>query len=302
MASPLIFGCTSTTLSQQEQQFFTRTQPYGFILFARNIDTPEQVRALVNQLRSCTKHHARIFIDQEGGRVARLRPPHWPEFPAAAHFANIATHSIQDAERACYDNARVIAETLTALGIDANCAPLVDIPTPGAHDIIGDRAFGNTATQVIRLASAQAYGLMDHGVQAVLKHIPGHGRAMQDSHEALPVVDTPLNELEQQDFLPFRALAHLPYGMSAHIVYTAIDAELPATLSPTVIRLIRERIGFHNTLMSDDLCMKALSQFGDMQTLARNTLRAGCDMVLHCSGNLEEMEAVATGAGCSSAN
>lgn len=287
MPLALITDCETTSLSSAEMDFFREVQPFGFILFQRHCESPDQVRALVQQLRSCVSHYAAIFIDQEGGRVARLRPPHWEEYPPAARFGGGA-----DAQ-ACYLNALLMADALRELGINADCAPLADIPVQGSHDIIGDRAFGHDAQTVITYASAQAQGLIDGGVLPVLKHIPGHGRALADSHLELPIVDAPLALLEQTDFLPFKALNTLLFGMTAHIRYTALDASLPATLSPTVIRYIREQIGFSGLLMSDDVSMKALA--GNLRDIASQTLAAGCDLVLHCNGSLEQRQQAAQG-------
>ncbi len=220
-----------------------------------------------------------------------MRPPHWRAYPPAKVFADIAAKDIARAERATYLNARLIAADLRAAGITTDCAPLADVLAAECHAIIGDRAFGSKAEQVATLARAQANGLLDGGILPVLKHIPGHGRATVDSHESLPVVKAPLSELEASDFIPFRRLADLPLGMTAHIVYTALDAQNCATMSSTVIRFIREHIGFDGLLMSDDLSMKALT--GPYGERARRTLDAGCDLNLHCNGSMEEMRAVA---------
>jgi beta-N-acetylhexosaminidase len=289
---PLIVGLEGTTLTGEERRFIGDEQPLGFILFQRNCETPEQVTALTRALREETgRERLYILIDQEGGRVARLRPPHWRDAPACGIFAGIAASNAARACRLTYLNAQLIASELAALGITVDCAPVADLPAPGSHSIIGDRAYGDTPEQVALLAREMAEGLRAGGVLPVLKHIPGHGRAHADSHEELPVVDAPLAELEASDFLPFRALADLPFAMTAHIRYTALDPELPATLSPTVLRYIRERIGFRGLLMSDDVSMKALS--GDLGALSRQILAAGCDIVLHCNGTMEEMRRIA---------
>lgn len=280
-------------LSSYEIDFLTRHQPLGVILFARNCQSPAQIQSLTQSIRACLSHpYVMILIDQEGGRVARLRPPHWRAYPAAARFAELASSSLKNAMRATYLNARLIAQDLSTLGINVNCAPMADIMQSGSHNIIGDRAFGTSADQVTQLARAQAQGLHDGGVMSILKHIPGHGRATADSHENLPIVDTSLSELEQSDFIPFKALADLPMAMTAHIVYSALDATKMATLSPVVIRYIREKLGFKGLLMSDDLSMKALS--GDFSSRARAVWEAGCDIVLHCNGNPAEMDAIAS--------
>jgi beta-N-acetylhexosaminidase len=287
-----IFGIAGTGLSEEEKRFFQKMDPLGFILFARNCESPEQVKRLTRSLRELLqRENVLILIDQEGGRVARLKPPHWRKTPAAGVFAGMAGGSLASARDAVYANARLIARELFDLGINVNCAPLADVPVKGAHDIIGDRAYGDDPRQVSVLAGAMAEGLQDGGVLPVLKHIPGHGRARSDSHEKLPVVDEPLSGLEKSDFIPFIALNRLALGMTAHILYTAIDPERPATLSPKVIDIIRGKIGFDGLLMSDDLSMKALTgSFGD---LATQTIAAGCDAVLHCNGKMDEMRRIA---------
>jgi beta-N-acetylhexosaminidase len=277
-----IFDVAGHSLTDDEKRFYAKLNPLGFILFARNCESPGQVKKLVADLKGLLERDdALILIDQEGGRVARLKPPHWRKSPAGAFFAEIAHHSIADGQRAAYANARLIARDLHALGINVNCVPLADVPVAGAHDVIGDRAYGEDPHQVSILAEAVARGMMDGGVLPVLKHIPGHGRARADSHDELPVVDAPLAELRASDFIPFKALNDLPLGMTAHILFTAIDAKLPATLSPKVIRLIREEIGFEGLLMSDDLSMKALK--GTLADLTRQSLSAGCDVALYCN-------------------
>lgn len=287
MVKAFICGVEGNVLTHSERDFLEREQPYGVILFARNIVNPAQVRALVHNIKTALAHpFANILIDQEGGRVARLRPPHWRAYPPALALAKAS-----DAARAIYVNARMIAEELRYLGITTDCAPMADVLAPECHDIIGDRAFGDNAEAVSTLARAQAEGLMDGGILPVLKHIPGHGRATCDSHEALPVVSASLATLEASDFKPFRALKDLPLGMTAHIIYEALDAKNCATLSPTVIEFIRTSIGFDGLLMSDDLSMKALT--GTYEARAANTLAAGCDLVLHCNGKMDEMKAVA---------
>ncbi|MGB0695932.1 MAG: beta-N-acetylhexosaminidase [Rhodospirillaceae bacterium] len=288
-----IFGCAGLTLTAWEKAFFRDVRPFGFILFARNVDTPDQVKALCQALREATdRPEAVILIDQEGGRVRRLKPPHWRNAPPMGLFGQLYG---QDPERAiglCRDNARLIGLELAGLGIDTDCLPLLDLPIPGAHDIIGDRAFAASAEPVIALGRAVLEGLGAAGVFPVIKHIPGHGRAVADSHLALPVVDTDRQTLEQTDFAPFAALADAPFAMTAHILYKALDAERPATLSPSVIEKgIRQKIGFDGLLMCDDLSMKALG--GAFEDRTRLALEAGCDLVLHCNGNQTEMTAIA---------
>lgn len=286
-AKSFICGVEGLALKGNEREFLAREQPYGVILFARNIADPAQVKALCADIRAQLTHpFACILIDQEGGRVARMRPPHWRAYPPALELAGK-----RDAERAIYLNARLIAEELASVGISVDCAPLADVLAPECHDIIGDRAFGRDGAQVAKLAGAQAKGLLDGGILPVLKHIPGHGRATADSHEALPVVTATLAELEKSDFVPFRALKDIPLGMTAHIVYTALDKTTCATMSKTVIDFIRTDIGFYGLLMSDDLSMKALT--GSYGTRTELTLAAGCDLALHCNGNMAEMAEVA---------
>ena len=292
MVKSFICGVAGLTLSEVEREFLAREQPYGVILFARNIDNPDQLVALNAEIKSLLVHpYASILIDQEGGRVARMRPPLWKSYPPAKHFADIAATDLQKAIEETTKNARAIADELRGMGFTTNCAPLADVLAPECHDIIGDRAFGDNAPQVTALAGAQALGLLAGGILPVLKHIPGHGRARVDSHEALPVVEAPLSELEASDFHPFRALRHIPLGMTAHIIYEALDANQVATTSSTVIRFIRESIGFDGLLMSDDLSMKAL--VGSYEERTEKTLAAGCDLALHCNGKMDEMLSVA---------
>lgn len=292
--APVIFGCAGPTLDAAERDFFRSVDPLGFILFARNCQTPEQVKQLVDDLRaSVGRTEVPVLIDQEGGRVARLGPPHWRRPPAAAVFAALYHQNPAKGLEATRLNARLIAHDLTALGIDVDCVPVLDTPVPGAHDIIGDRAYGTEAAQIAALGQAVVDGMAAGGVAPVIKHIPGHGRARADTHVELPVVDASAAELAA-DFAPFAALKHAPWAMTAHVVYSAFDRTAPATTSAMVIKdVIRGRIGFEGALMSDDLGMQALS--GDFATRARASLAAGCDVILHCSGKLEEMQAVQQG-------
>lgn len=291
-ATAAIYGCLGTTLSAEEKAFFARVQPWGFILFLRNCDEPDQIRALCADLRECVGRHAPILIDQEGGRVQRLRPPHWPVYPAGRVYGDIYRANRQEGLEAARLGARLMAHDLHALGIDVDCLPVLDVPVPGAHDVIGNRAYGLEPEPVIALARAAAEGLLAGGVLPVAKHIPGHGRAGVDSHIRLPVVEASAEELRATDFPPFRALNDLPLGMTAHVVYTAFDGAAPATTSETVISdIIRGEIGFDNCLMSDDLSMQALS--GSLAERARASLAAGCDLILHCNGKMEEMREIA---------
>jgi beta-N-acetylhexosaminidase len=289
----VVFGCAGTTLAEDERRFFAATDPLGFILFARNIDTPDQVRALVAELRaSVGRADAPVLIDQEGGRVQRLRPPHWRSAPPGEAFARLAARDVAAAKEALRLDFRLIGSELAGLGIDVDCAPVADVPVAGAHDVIGDRAYGREPGLVGELAREVCEGLLDEGVLPVIKHIPGHGRAMVDSHLALPVVDASRAELEERDFPPFRALRAAAWAMTAHVVYTALDAAAPATTSARVIgEIIRGIIGFDGVLVSDDLSMKALG--GSFEDRTRAALDAGCDVVLHCNGDMAEMQAIA---------
>jgi beta-N-acetylhexosaminidase len=291
-----IFGVSGLALTQEERSFFQDVQPLGFIVFARNIETPDQVRRLVDDLRSTLSHaDAPVLIDQEGGRVQRLRPPHWRAAAPAARFGALARQKAQAGAKAVFLNHQLIGAELAALGIDVDCAPLIDVHQPGAHDVIGDRAFSGDPEEVATLGRAAAEGLMSAGITPIIKHIPGHGRSMVDSHHDLPRVATPRAELARTDFLPFRKLNDMPWAMTAHIVYEAIDPTLPATLSPKVIAdTIRGEIGFDGLLLSDDMSMKALN--GPLDDLTYRALKAGCDVALHCNGKMEEMRLIAAGA------
>jgi beta-N-acetylhexosaminidase len=279
-----IIGVSGPRLTAEEAALLRATPPLGAILFARNVESPDQLRALTFALRGLLGPQAPILVDQEGGRVARLRPPHWPDFPAAAAFADLP----EDAARA---NAALLGLTCAAMGLDVVCAPVLDLRLPGAHDIIGDRSFGGAPEAVGRLGRAVAEGLQEAGCIPVVKHIPGHGRALVDSHLDLPRVAAVLEDLAL-DCAPFAALAESgAWAMTAHIVYEALDAVLPATLSPLVIdQVIRGAIGFDGVLVSDDLCMRALR--GAPGALALQAIEAGCDLVLHCNGVLAETAAV----------
>ena len=293
---PAIYGLAGERLSETERSFFRSADPAGYILFRRNCVDREQLRALTDDLRSI---HGRadlpILIDQEGGRVARMRPPAWPEFPNAERFANLYRSAPMTAIEATRANAAALAALLRESGINVDCLPLLDVRQPGATDIIGDRALGSEPMQVAALGRAVLDGLRQGGVVGVIKHMPGHGRALVDSHHELPVVDADEEALEI-DLEPFVTLRNAPMGMTAHVVYTAWDPDLPASLSPIVIEaIIRGRIGFDGLLMSDDLGMSALS--GGFDLRAGGALAAGCDLALHCSGDMAEMEAVASAVG-----
>ena len=287
-----IVGVSGTELTAAEEKLFRQRRPLGLILFKRNIDTPAQVFDLTAAFRRAVgREDAPVLIDQEGGRVARLRAPHWRHPPPASAFTALAARSPALARRAALLNARLMADDLTAIGIDVDCAPVLDVPVPGAHDVIGDRAHGASPRLAASLGRAVAKGLLAGGVIPVMKHIPGHGRALADSHHALPVVDASLRELAARDAKPFKALSTTcPWAMTAHVVYTALDVERPATLSPAVIRYIRRGIGFAGVLVSDDLSMKALA--GEPGALAAAAIKAGCDIALDCPGDIARTEAV----------
>ncbi len=286
-----ILGCLGHALSANETRFFQQADPFGFILFDRNLETPDQIRALCDSLRDAVGRDAPILIDQEGGRVQRLRPPlahQWlPPLEDVQRFG-------ENAPRAMYLRNRIIADELLALGIDANCAPMVDIAHEDTHAFLKNRCYGSTLEGVVKIGQAVAGGLLDGGVLPVLKHIPGHGRAVADSHLDLPIVETDSDILRQSDFAAFAALNDLPMGMTAHITYSAFD-DRPATLSPKMMGLIRKDIGFDGLIMTDDITMKALA--GSLTELSRLSIDAGCDIVLHCNGDMSEMEEVVAASG-----
>ncbi|MFC3713057.1 beta-N-acetylhexosaminidase [Sphingoaurantiacus capsulatus] len=292
---PIIFAFAGTVLSDDERALFRACDPAGFILFRRNIETPDQVRALTDSLRELSgRSDLPILIDQEGGRVARLEPPHWPVFPTGEAFGRLFETAPLSALEAARVNALAIALTLRDIGVTVDCLPLLDVPVPSAHDVIGDRAYGREPLRVAALGDMTLRGLREGGVVGIVKHIPGHGRAAADSHLELPVVTASRDELET-DFAPFRKLSGAPMGMTAHVKYTALDAERCASLSPTVIEgTIRGDIGFDGFLMADDLGMKALG--GSFAQRALGTIAAGCDVALHCSGVFAEMAEIAEAA------
>ncbi|SIO14236.1 beta-N-acetylhexosaminidase [Rhodovulum sp. ES.010] len=292
-AGACILGCAGPILTGEERRFFAEANPLGFILFARNVRDPAQLAELTRALRAAVGRNAPILIDQEGGRVQRLTPPHWrPWAPAADQIAAVGP---QHAARSMYLRSRLIARELALMGIDVNCAPLADLARAETHAVLKNRCYGTDPRPVAAIARAVAEGLLDGGVLPVLKHIPGHGRATVDSHLALPRVKTPLSTLESTDFAAFQPLADLPLGMTAHVVYDALDPDAPATVSPEAIAHIRRGIGFAGFLMSDDISMEALA--GTLEERCRASLRAGCDAVLHCNGKLAEMEVVAGACG-----
>ena len=295
-ARAFITGCSGTELTPEETAFFRDADPFGFILFRRNIAHPDQVRALTSAFRDAVgRADAPVLIDQEGGRVQRMTAPHWPKYPSGRVYGRLGTEDAAERRRLTRLGARLIAHDLLAVGVNVDCLPVLDVPVAGAHDVIGDRAYGDEPSVVADLGRAAAEGLLDGGVLPVIKHIPGHGRAGVDSHENLPRVSASLDELRAHDFPPFRAASDMPAAMTAHVVYEAIDPERPATLSSSVLsRVVRGELGFDGLLLTDDLSMKALG--GPFRARTEAALRAGCDVALHCNGRLDEMREVAAGA------
>lgn len=287
----VVFGCEGLRLTPDEARFFARSNPFGFILFARNVESPAQLSALTSELREAVGWDAPILIDQEGGRVQRMRAPHWREYLPALDQMGRA----RDPMRAQYLRNRLIAEELRAVGIDVNCAPLADLVEDDTHPVLLNRLYGSDIDTVVEASRACAAGLMDGGVLPVLKHVPGYGRASVDSHLDLPRVSVPAEELGTRDFAPFRQLNDMAMGMTAHIVFSDIDPSAPATTSERMIRLIRDEIGFGGLLLTDDIGMEALS--GPVADRAAGALAAGCDVVLHCNGEMGEMQDVAAASG-----
>ena len=294
-AKAFICGCKGLSLEPHERELIARHLPWGLILFKRNIGDPAQVAALVASFREIVgRENAPVLIDQEGGRVQRMGPPHWPAYPAAARFGEMKGTNIQKFNAALL-NARIMAADLVAVGINVNCTPVLDVPAPDSHNIVGDRAYGTDPVFVAAMGRAVAEGMLAQGVLPVVKHIPGHGRAKADSHLELPRVSASRKELEKTDFDSFGLNCGAPLGMTAHVVYEAIDPDRPATTSPLVVeKIIRGHIGFRGLLMSDDLSMKALS--GDFGDRARAVFAAGVDVALHCNGDWAETEPVAMAA------
>lgn len=295
--SALIVGLSGAKLSREEAAFLKQVRPYGLILFLRNCVSTDQIRALISEsLLAIGSDETLVLIDQEGGRVQRLKPPLGRQLPPAAYYGQRYRRGEQEwSTAAAFAVSRLLAQDLRDLGINTNCAPVLDVPVPGAHAIIGDRAYSNHVSEIIKLGQVVAQGFMAGGVLPVMKHIPGHGRANKDSHLDLPVVTTSRQELSTSDFAPFTALANLPAAMTAHVVFSAIDPNAPASTSLKVIEeVVRKEIGFDGLLMSDDLGMHALK--GSMRQRAEAVILAGCDIVLHCSGILAEMQEAALGA------
>ncbi|MFA4939935.1 beta-N-acetylhexosaminidase [Brevundimonas sp.] len=295
MTSAAIYGCAGHRLTEDERAFFAEARPWGFILFRRNIDTPEQVRALTDALRAAIGDpEAPILIDQEGGRVQRMGPPHWPKYPPGKAYLKAANDLAQARELARL-GARLMAHDLREVGVNVDLLPVLDVPVPGAHDIVGDRAYGPDPQTVTLLGRAAAEGLLAGGVLPCIKHMPGHGRAFADSHKDLPMVHANFETLDGWDFAPFKAMSDMPLAMTAHIVFTAVDRKRPATQSKKAVKMMREHLGFSGLIMTDDLSMQALS--GSLGERAHLSLKAGCDVVLHCNGDMAEMQAVAEATG-----
>lgn len=291
-ARAFITGLEGLTVSPNERAFLREARPWGLIIFKRNISSPDQVAELAQSFREIVGAEAPVLVDQEGGRVQRLGPPHWRAYPPGARYGQLYDRQPEVGIAAARLAGHLIAADLRPLGIDVDCLPIADIPAAGGDPVIGDRAYGTEPGKVARIAKAIAEGLQAGGVLPVLKHLPGHGRATTDSHHNLPVVNTDRATLEATDFSAFRPLAGLPLGMTAHVVFSAIDPIAPATTSVTMVRqVIRGFIGFQGLLMSDDVSMNALS--GSIAERSRDALAAGCDVVLHCNGDLREMVAVA---------
>lgn len=291
-ARAFITGLAGLTLSANERAFLREANPWGLIVFKRNVSTPEQVTELTKSFRDAVGREAPVLVDQEGGRVQRLGPPHWPAYPPGARYGELYDREPAAGLAVARLAGHLIAADLKMVGIDVDCLPIADVPVTGGDPVIGDRAYGTEPGKVAAISAAIAQGLQAGGVLPVLKHLPGHGRATADSHHRLPVVDTDRAMLEATDFAAFRPLAGLPLGMTAHVVFSAIDAIAPATTSVTMVQqVIRGFIGFRGLLMSDDVSMNALS--GSLAERSRAALSAGCDVVLHCNGRLDEMTAIA---------
>jgi beta-N-acetylhexosaminidase len=289
-----IFGCAGPMLLAEERAFFREADPFGFIVFARNVETPDQVRRLTGDLRASVGRNALVLVDQEGGRVQRLRAPHWREWDPPLDTVERAG-SVKAAERIMRLRSAVIAAELRAVGIDANCAPTLDVARPETHPFLRNRCYGSDPATVARIGRAVADGFLAGGVLPVMKHLPGHGLSHVDTHEDLPTVDVGQEALQAVDFAPFRAMNDLPMAMTAHLVFSAYDPGHPATQSPRMIEVIREEIGFRGLLMSDDLNMQALK--GTLAERTARTISAGVDIALHCKGDMAEMQAVAAAAG-----
>ncbi len=293
MPRPVIFGCASTVLTPMEHTIFREADPFGFILFKRNCDNPDQVRYLIRELRQATRREdVPIFIDQEGGRVTRLQPPHWPKLAAARYFGEMYERDPDWGREAMHVQARIVAYELSSLGFTVNCAPVVDLLLPKTSPAIGERAFSADPSVVAAMARTQAETFLDNGILPVIKHFPGHGRLPDDPHHVLPTITATRAELETQDFVPFSILHDMPIGMNSHAIFTALDPDHPASLSARITHeIIRDALDFDGLLISDDITMKALK--GTAAELTVSALEAGNDVVMHCNGNASEMEAIA---------
>lgn len=292
VAACILGGIAGPDLTDAERGFFRSANPWGFILFGRNIDTPDRLRRLTSDLRDTLGRDVPVLIDQEGGRVQRMRSPHWTDWPTPLAQSDRG-------ERAVWLHHHLLAQELAAMGIDANCTPVLDIARDETHPFLQNRCLGRDADTVTRMGRIAADATLAAGVLPIVKHMPGHGRARVDSHHDTPVVDAPLDELDHTDFAPFRALADLPLAMTGHITFTAIDADRPATLSPAVVAMIRDRIGYDGLLMTDDIGMQALK--GTSAERAAGSIAAGCDLVLSCNETLPQMEQIVAAAGAMSA-
>lgn len=287
---PVIYGIAGTSLTDEEKFFFEKSGPIGFIIFTRNVTDKLQLKNLTKSLREMMGGEVLILIDQEGGRVARLKSPAWKAYPSGQHFADLYKIDRELAKKSLFENFAEIARDLVEVGINVDCAPVLDILTAKTHQVIGDRAYGSKADQVSELGRKVCEGLLSGGIYPVIKHIPGHGRGMSDSHLELPIVDASLAELRASDFIPFKNLRDQKFAMTAHILYSAIDAKNCATISRAAINLIRNEIGFKNILISDDISMKALG--GSFAEKTKMILAAGCNLILHCNGNMTEMREI----------
>lgn len=290
--SPVIFGFSSTKLTDEEKSFFKEVGPIGFILFKRNIEDKQQVKSLTDSLRQLMGGEVLILIDQEGGRVARLNEPHWRKYPTGEYFSKLYDEDKEKAKKELFDNFQNIANDLVEVGINVDCAPVLDVLSEKTHDVIGDRAYGDTPKKVSELGQVVCDALLSKDVYPVIKHIPGHGLGACDSHLELPIVEECLENLKNNDFIPFKDLKNQKFAMTAHIKYTEIDKNNCTTMSKTAIDLIRNEIGFKNILMSDDLSMKALD--GSFANRTKKTLESGCDLILHCNGDMKEMKEIYT--------
>lgn len=288
----VIFGCAGLSLGADERAFFRDADPLGFIVFARNIDSPDQARKLIDDLRSCVaRADAPVLVDQEGGRVARLKPPHWRKAPPGRVLGELYRRDPAKGLEAARLNSRLLAMDVASIGCDVDCLPVLDIAFPETHAVIGDRAYAETPEAVAAIGRAAAEGLMAEAVMAVIKHIPGHGRATVDSHDHLPHVGASREVLEKTDFLPFKLLSDLPWAMTGHLLFEAVDPNEPITVSAGALKdVIRDHVGFDGLLLSDDLSMQALG--GSLGDRAARSIAAGCDVALHCNGRMDEMKQV----------